>query len=305
MSVLADGTRSRILLALEPHELTVSELCSIMQAPQSTISRHLKTLGDLGWVASRRDGTRHLYRVMADALDANTRDLWRLARKQVENTPAASQDRQRLASVLAQRRRRSREFFDSSASRWDRLRDELFGQSPYMPALLGLLDPAMVVADLGCGTGPVAEALAPVVSKVIAVDASEAMLRASRLRLRTHGNVEFHRAELEMLPLDEGQVDAATLILVLHHLPDPAKVIGEVARVLKPRGRLLVVDMLPHERVEYRQGMGHVWMGFDDEQIAEYLQAADLQLLRYHPLPPDTMAKGPALFAATALRSPK
>ena len=143
------------------------------------------------------------------------------------------------------------------------------------------------------------------VRKVIAVDASEAMLRASRQRLEAYGNVELHRAELEALPLEDRQLDAATLILVLHHLPDPAKVISEVARVLKPRGRLLIVDMLPHDRAEYRQEMGHVWMGFDSKQINNYLKAAGLRLMLYHPLPPDTMAKGPALFAATATRSSK
>lgn len=303
MSALADGARSRILLVLEQHELTVSELCAVMQAPQSTVSRHLKTLSDLGWVSSRRDGTRHLYRLMFDSLDANARELWLLARTQVESTPSAAQDRQRLASVLARRRHRSRKFFDSSASQWDRMRDEMFGRDSYLSALLGLLDPQTVVADLGCGTGSVAEALAPMVRKVIAIDASEAMLRACKQRLEPYGNVELHRADLEALPVEDRQLDAATLILVLHHLPDPAKVISEVARVLRPQGRLLIVDMLPHDRAEYRQEMGHVWMGFDDKQINHYLEAAELQPMMFHPLLPDTAAKGPALFAATAIRS--
>jgi ArsR family transcriptional regulator len=303
MSVIADGTRSRLLLVLEQHELTVSELCAVLQSPQSTVSRHLKALAGLGWVDSRSEGTRHLYRATAEELNSNARKLWLLARRQVQSTPPAAQDRQRLTSILAQRRLRSREFFDSSAGQWDRMRDEMFGHRSYLPALLGLLDPELVVADLGCGTGPVAEALAPMVRKVIAVDASEAMLNASRARLEPFGNVELHCAELEALPLEERRLDAATLVLVLHHLPDPAKVISEVARVLKPGGRLLIVDMLPHERAEYRQQMGHVWLGFDHKQIKEYLEAAELQPMLYHALPPDTTAKGPALFAATAIRS--
>jgi ArsR family transcriptional regulator len=303
MSILADGTRSRLLLLLEQHELTVSELCSVIQSPQSTVSRHLKALADNGWVTSRAEGTRHIYRAMLEGLDASTRKLWALARKQVDSTPSAAQDQKRLTSILARRRRRSREFFDSASGEWDRLRDEMFGRGSYLPALLGLLDPETVAADLGCGTGPVAEALAPFVRKLIAVDASEAMLRAAERRLEAYRNVEFHFAELEALPIEDSRLDAATLVLVLHHLPDPAKVIAEVARVLKPRGRLLVVDMLPHERTEYRQEMGHVWMGFDNEQIKNFLEAADLQPMLYHPLPPDTKAKGPALFAATAIRS--
>jgi ubiquinone/menaquinone biosynthesis C-methylase UbiE/DNA-binding transcriptional ArsR family regulator len=303
MSLLVDGTRGRILLVLEQQELTVSEICTILQSPQSTVSRHLKALADLGWVLSRGEGTRHLYRLMIDALEADIRDLWLLARKQLEGTPSAAQDGRRLASVLALRRRRSREFFDSSADRWNIMRDEMFGPGAYLPALLGLLDPEMVVADLGCGTGSITAALAPMVRKVIAIDASEAMLRASERRLEAYGNVEQHCADLETLPLEDCSLDAATLILVLHHLPDPARVISEVARVLKPRGRLLIVDMLPHERAEYRQEMGHVWMGFDDKRIKDYFEAAGLQPMLYHALPPDTTAKGPALFAATAIRS--
>ncbi len=305
MSLLAEGTRSRILLILEEQELTVSELCSVMQLPQSTVSRHLKSLADLGWVDSRKDGTKHLYRIMADALDPSARSLWQLARKQVEGTASADQDARRLTSVLAERRRRSQEFFESTAGQWDRMRDELFGEGSYLLSLLNLLDPEMVVADLGCGTGPTAELLAPIIGRVIAVDDSEAMLAAARKRLEPFGNVEIHQGRLEALPLNDGEADAATLILVLHHLPDPAKVIAEVARILRPRGKLLVVDMLPHDRDEYRYDMGHVWMGFGENEIERYLRSAELQPLSFRSLQPEPAARGPVLFAATAMRSSK
>jgi ArsR family transcriptional regulator len=114
------------------------------------------------------------------------------------------------------------------------------------------------------------------------------------------GNVEVRRGELEALPLKDEQVDAATLILVLHHLPDPAKAVAEVARILRPGGKLVVVDMLPHERVEYRQEMGHVWMGFSERRIRRYLSGAGLASIRVRALPPEPSAKGPALFAASA-----
>jgi ArsR family transcriptional regulator len=305
MSLLAEGTRSRILLILEGQELTVSELCSVMQLPQSTVSRHLKALADLGWVNPRKDGTKHLYSIIADDLDPSARSLWQLARRQVEATASAEQDARRLTSVLAERRQRSREFFDSSAGQWDRMRDELFGRSSYMLSLLNLLDSELAVADLGCGTGLIAELLAPIVGRVIAIDDSEAMLGAARKRLEAHGNVEILQGRLEELPLEEAEVDAATLILVLHHLPDPAKVITEVARILRPGGKLLIVDMLPHDRGDYRHDMGHVWMGFGEKEIDRYMHSADLQPLSFHSLQPDPAAKGPVLFAATAMRSPK
>jgi len=303
MSVLADDARSRLLLLLEQQELTVGELCTILQLPQSTVSRHLKTLSDNGWAASRPDGTRRLYRALPDGLDAASGRLWRLARDQVVGTASAEQDARRLAGVLAERRTRSREFFDGAAGQWDHVRDELFGRRSLLLGLLGLLDPGMAVADLGCGTGAVSEALAPAVRRVFAVDGSRVMLEAARERLEPFRNVEIHQGELEALPLKDAEVDAATLILVLHHLPDPGKVVREVGRILRPGGRLLIVDMLPHDRVDYQQEMGHVWMGFDERRIRGYLSGAGLNETRYRALPSDPSAKGPALFAATAART--
>jgi ArsR family transcriptional regulator len=294
MSVLADDVRSRLLLLIEGQELTVGEMCAILQLPQSTVSRHLKTLSAAGWASSRPDGTRRLYRAHPEELDVISRRLWRLTREQVAGTLSAEQDARRLAGVLAERRARSREFFDGAAGQWDRVRDELFGSHGLRLGLLGLLDPEMVVADLGCGTGAVSEALAPVVRRILAVDGSEAMLDAARERLAPFVNVEIRGGELDALPLKPGTVDAATLILVLHHVPDPGIVVGEVARILRPGGRLLVVDMLPHDHAEYQQRMSHVWMGFGERQMGRYLSGAGLEQIRYRPLPADPSARGPA-----------
>jgi ArsR family transcriptional regulator len=305
MSVLADDARSRLLLMLERQELTVGELRSVMQLPQSTMSRHLRTLADGGWVASRPDGTHRLYHATLDELDSAAQQLWRLTREQVEASASAQQDVLRLAGVLAERRSRSQEYFAGAAGQWDRVRDELFGQRAYLLGLLGLLDPLDVVADLGCGTGAVAELLAPLAHKVIAVDDSAAMLKAARGRLKSHGNVQVRRGELEALPLPDQSVDVATLILVLHHIADPGKVVAEVSRILRPGGRLLVVDMLPHERAEYRQEMGHVWMGFGERRVRSLISAAGLGGTRIRPLPVEPSAQGPALFAAVAERTDK
>ena len=304
MSALSDGLRSRILLVLERNELTVSELRTVLQLPQSTVSRHLKTLGDAGWVVSRRDGTRRLYHMPNEDADPGVRRLWRLAREQLGGTHAAEEDLRRLQGVLAKRRSRSREFFATEAGHWDQLRDELFGPRFYLFALLGLLEDDWVVGDLGCGSGPLSAALAPFVRQVIAVDGSEAMLVAAKQRLRSLDNVEVRRGELEALPIADGALDAATLILVLHHLPDPGKVVREVARVLRPGGKLLVVDMLPHDRQEYQSEMGHVWMGFLQTRVHRYLTEAGLRTARFSLLPAEPTAKGPTLFAATAWRDP-
>src|SRR5512140_315298 len=191
LSALAESTRSRILLLLDRHELTVTELCGIMQLPQSTVSRHLKALADSGWIAARAEGTSNLYTMTRDELDPSARRLWLLVREQVGPTPAATQDQRRLQAALAERRTKSQEFFSSSAGQWDRVRDELFGDRFHLAALAALAGGTWTVGDLGCGTGQVSAALAPFVARVIAVDGSAAMLHAARKRLGGFDNIEL------------------------------------------------------------------------------------------------------------------
>lgn len=299
-ATLSEATRCRILHLLERQELTVSELMSVLQLPQSTASRHLRVLADAGWVRSRRDGTSHLYQLAADSLDEAAGKLWRLIRDQLAETPASLQDLTRLESVLRERRSRSQAFFTETASEWDKLRDELFGRRFDLQALLALLDRRWVVGDLGCGTGRTSEALAPHVGRVHAVDGSAAMLEAARHRLAQAENVTFHQGELERLPLDDDTLDAAVLFLALHHTPDPGRVLAEARRASKAGARLLIVDMLPHDRDDYRRQMGHVWLGFSERKIRRALAEAGFTGARFQPLPADSEARGPSLFVATA-----
>jgi ArsR family transcriptional regulator len=305
MSALSDPTRCRMLLMLEKHELTVSELCAVLQMPQSSVSRHLKTLADDNWVASRRDATSRFYTMPLDDLDSAASRLWPLIREQVASTTAAAHDERRLRSVLDRRRVKSQEFFASAAGKWDRLREGLFGDAFSLWAVLGLIDSTLTVGDLGCGTGQLSETVAPYVGRVIAVDGSTEMLDAARTRLADHRNVEIRRGELEALPLKDRELDAALLSLVLHYSPDPARTLAEAARVCRPGGRILVVDMLPHHHEEYEQQMGHVWLGFSEKQIVKLLTAAGFEGARVRALPVDPDAKGPALFAAIATRGEK
>ena len=292
-----------MLLILERHELTVSELCAVLQLPQSTVSRHLKTLADTNWVTSRRDGTSRYYTLALDERDVHTRRLWSLLREQIATTAGADQDARRLKGVLGRRQSKSEEFFASAAGQWDRLRRELFGAGSALHALPALVDSRWTIGDLGCGTGETSAALAPFVAQTVAVDRSGEMLQAARRRLRDLPNVDVRRGELEALPIADGELDAAVMMLVLHHVPDPGAVLQEAARTLKPRGRFVLCDMLPHDHEEYKQQMGHVWLGFGDDQLRRLLGAAGFEEIRIVPLPSDPNAKGPALFVASAVRS--
>lgn len=302
MSALSDPTRCRMLLLLAKHELTVSELCAVLQMPQSSVSRHLKTLADDHWVVSRRDGTSRFYSMVVEDLDPGAKRLWPLIREQVAATSAAGQDDRRLRGVLARRRAKSQEFFASAAGGWDRFRSELFGDTFYLWGVLGLIDPDLVVGDLGCGTGQLTETITPYVRRVVAVDSSPDMLDAARQRVGAARNVDLRQGDLESLPIDAGELDAAMLSLVLHYSPSPGRALAEVARVLRPRGRVLVVDMLPHDRQEYQQQMGHVWLGFSEKQITRFLAGAGFTEVRVRSLPVDPEARGPALFAAVAVK---
>ncbi len=299
INALADSTRSRMLLLLERHELTVNEIRSVLQLPQSTVSRHLKSLSDQDWVVSRPDGTSRRYRT-AEKLEASSRKVWHVVREQVAATPAAAQDARRVQTVLAHRRTKSQKFFSSAAGQWDRLRDELFGKRADLLGLLGLIDENWTVGDLGCGTGQLAESLAPFVGRVIAIDDSAAMLSAARRRLAAISNVDIRSGRLEALPIEDGSLDAALLFLVMHYVPEPLEAIAEARRVLKPGGRLLIVDMMPHDREDLLNEMGHVWRGFPEGTIRTMLSEAAFSSLRYQPLPADEEAKGPSLFVAVA-----
>jgi ubiquinone/menaquinone biosynthesis C-methylase UbiE/DNA-binding HxlR family transcriptional regulator len=299
VSALGDETRTRILVLLERGEFNVSELCRALQLPQPTVSRHLRTLAEDGWVTSRSEGRKRHYR-FSEALGERHRQLWALVRGDLRGLPVYAEDAERAQGVLADRRRRSAEFFAASADRWDELRQGLFGSRAEFLPLLGLLDPEWVVGDLGIGTGGLAATLAPYVHRVVGVDRSEPMLDAARERLAGHDGVELRLGELEALPIPDGELDVAVLSLVLHYVLGPEEVFAEAARVLRPGGHVLVVDMRAHDRgPAYAREMGHVWPGFTTEQMNGWLEAAGFQGVHIQPLPPDPEAEGPLLFLAS------
>lgn len=300
LSSLSDAARLRVLHLLERQAMLVNDLAEVLQLPQSTVSRHLKQLSEQGWLVSHREGTSHQYRMLLDELEPAARELWALARTQTIDWPAVAQDRLRLSSVLATRQRDSRSFFAGAARDWDRIRADYFGTQFSVNALLALLDPLLVVADLGCGTGALLEQLSPFVGRVIGIDNSEDMLAAAKLRIAALKNVELHQGDLTSLPIPDGSVDATLCVLSLSYVEKFAVAIGQMRRVLKPAGRAVIVDVLPHDRDDFRRQMGQIRMGFRESELTSVFNDAGFTSVRFRPLAPEAQAKGPALFAAIA-----
>lgn len=303
LSALSEPIRARLLRLLAREELAVGELARVVQTSQPTVSRHLKQLDAGGWVQKRKVGTATYFRIANGELDAEAARLWALVHEEMEAEAAdpASQyaeDVRRLDGVLAQRTADSEELFRRLGGRWDNVRRELFGEGYVLPALLAMLPAGLTIADLGCGTGAVLPLLAQVADRVVGVDREAAMLEVAAERTGELANVELVRGLLDALPLPARSVDVALCQLVLHHVREPGPVFTEAARVLRPGGRFVLVDMVEHDREEYRDTMGHQHLGFSEAAVAGFAEAAGLAVRSWRVLPPDPQAQGPALFVA-------
>jgi SAM-dependent methyltransferase len=300
MASLADATRLRLLRLVERYELGVSDLCDVLQLPQSTVSRHLKLLGDEGWTVSRRRGTTNLYRMVLDELEPGQRQMWLLTREQTVGWAALDQDKLRVAERLRQRSGVSKSFFDGAAGQWGQLREQMYGSTFGAQALLALLPSDWTVADLGCGTGALAFDLSRHVGQVIGIDNTPAMLDAARQRTAVSDNIDLREGELDSLPIVDGECDAAMMVLVLTYLTDPVSALAEMARIIRPGGKAVIVDVMRHDREAFRREMGQQNMGYDPDEVCGLLEEAGLTSPACMPIPPHPDAKGPALLLCTA-----
>lgn len=315
LRAMADPMRLRLVRLLEQPEhagLNVGELAHILRLPQSTVSRHLKMLCETGIAGVQREGTSMLYRLSSDANQPPVRQLRSLCRRPIEDDRGSAADLTRLAAVLRRRSDAGERFFDKAAWEWDAIRRQWFGELFHLEALLAFLNPAWTVGDLGAGTGAMLGVLSAHVRQVMGVEPAPAMLKAARARVRQEklDNVQVLAGGLENLPLDSASLDAALVMLVLHHVANPATALLETARALKPGGVLLIVDLQPHAIEEFREKMGHRWMGFSAEPLTAWLAAAGFVDVRWHALParqarvPGQTAAVPDLFTLRAVRGP-
>src|SRR3954451_5751376 len=276
LRLLSDPTRVRLLLVLEGEELSVAELQTILAKGQSQISTHLSQLKRVGLVEDRRTGKNIFYRLKSGPNDENANavgELLRLLRTATRDQPEIPDDQAALALVLEKRRDRMRSYFDSLAGRFGR--EYLPGRSwqGLAEALLALMPP-MVVADLGAGEGTFSQLLARTAERVIAVDNSERMVDFGAQLARKHGvaNLEYRLGDMEALPIGDREVDLAFFSQSLHHALNPERAVSEAWRIVRPGGRVAILDLVRHQFEEAREMYADVWLGFTEMEIRRFLE---------------------------------
>jgi ArsR family transcriptional regulator len=301
---LADPTRIRILFLLEREELAVQELMEVLEMAQSRVSRHLGILREAGLLQDRRDGTFVLYRFIPPR-SSDWREAWSLVSRSLGEDATTERDLASLARVIEARASRSRSFFDSVGPEWDALRKVWSDDLLRARALARLIPPGLRVADIGTGTGVLAFELARAGLRVIAVDHSPRMLEAARSKLEQDPGLEvdLRLGDASSLPLGDGEVDAAFAHMVLQYLASPVDAVREMARVVTPGGRVVVIDFVSHDREWMRQELGVVRLGFATEEIEASFAAAGLKAARIEiQAPASRTADLPETFIASAER---
>ena len=302
LGLLADATRGRMLACLDGIEMTVVELCESLALPQSTVSRHLKQLADAGWVDARRDGTSRVYALTIDRLDEPSQRLWELVRESLADSVAVRLDLRRREQVLERRERDTRRSSPTSPTSGIACAASSSARRPTSSSCPRCSIPASPSA-----ISAAAPAASPRRSRPTRARSwpSTPRPRCSRWRARASpafGNVHVVAGRIEELPLESESLDLALVVHLLHHVADPSAALVEVARVLRPGGRLVIADVLPHPYEEYRRTMGHVWLGFGRPAIEAEFTQAGLTGERWHEAGVEPGARGPAMFVATAVR---
>lgn len=276
LRALADPTRLRIVALLEGEELSVAELQEITKLAQSRISTHLGLLSETRLLASRRDGKRTFYRL--GPRDAMGREFTQLAIRAARELPEHGGDQLNLKRVLGLRQQQAQVYFNQVAGRFDRSYGPGRSWQAFGHLLLRMLPP-LVVADLGSGEGLIAELIARRCQHVIAVDNSEKMVEFGAKKAKKNGlkNLEFRLGNLEHPPIDPASVDLVILSQALHHAEDPAGALAAAHRILKPGGRLLLLDLVKHGFTQAHELYGDRWLGFAEADLHRWLEAAGFQ----------------------------
>lgn len=279
LKAAADPTRLRLLAVCAQGEWTVSELVQVLGQSQPRISRHLKLLAESGLLERFREGSWVFYRRAQAGAGGRLAQL--LSRALPQDDPQLDLDRRRLANVRDERRRGAERYFDGTAAAWDSERDLGVDGATVEAALLRLFasDRPGTLLDVGTGTGRILKVLAPRVGQGLGIDASHDMLKVARASLdrRETRHCQVRHGDMYQLPLADAGFDAVTLHQVLHFADDPLLALSEARRVLRPAGRLVVVDLERHEQEWLREQRRHRRLGFTNEEMAAWFAGMGLQ----------------------------
>jgi ubiquinone/menaquinone biosynthesis C-methylase UbiE/biotin operon repressor len=275
LRLLADPNRLRILLLLAAEELSVAELQEILGLGQSTISTQLSQLKNAGLIEDRRAGKNNLYQLQKSEGAASVAPIIRQAAAEI---PQATEDQAALELTLRKRQDKTRAFFDEMAGRFGKQYVPGRSWKGLSEALLKLMPP-MVIADLGAGEGTFSLLLAQRAKQVIAVDNSEKMVEYGTELARKQGvkTLEYRRGDLEALPIDDATIDLAFFSQSLHHAIHPGRAIAEAWRILKPGGRIAVLDLVKHRFEEARELYADLWLGFSEVELETLLKKSGFQ----------------------------
>jgi demethylmenaquinone methyltransferase/2-methoxy-6-polyprenyl-1,4-benzoquinol methylase/ArsR family transcriptional regulator len=288
LGAAGEETRLRLLALLSEAELTVTELVTILGQSQPRISRHLKLLVEAGLVVRHREGS---WAFFLAAPGGAAGEIARAVAGWLDpQDPVLLSDRARLTEVRRARDAQAAHYFAAQAPNWDRIRALHVPEERVETALREIVGAAPIRAllDLGTGTGRMLELLAPLAERAVGIDQSPAMLAVARARLERAGlrNVQLRQGDIYAVPVERNGYDLVILHQVLHYLDDPGRALREAARVLRPGGRLLVVDFAPHAEEALRESHAHRRLGFGYDEIASYLDDASLALTDHRDLPP-------------------
>ncbi len=280
MKAAAESSRLRILLLLSRGDLTVSDLTEIMNQSQPRVSRHLKLLLEAALIERYQEGSWAYFRL--SDLEGARQFILGLVNRVDTNDPQIDRDLERLSAVKQRRRDRAAEYFSANAASWDEIRTLHAPDRNVEGKLLEMAGdrPIHFMLDLGTGTGRLLEIFSDHYRRAVGVDLSREMLAIARSNLDQAGitHAQVRHGDVYAPPVDRESSDLVTIHQVLHFLDEPAIVIKEAARVLRPGGRLVIVDFAPHAHEFLRSDHAHVRLGFTDEQIGEWIADAGLEM---------------------------
>ena len=282
LKILADTTRLRLLRILRQGDFTVQDLMQALNMGQSRISRHLILMNEAGLLKVEKQGTWRYYRLAPES--SFFQKIWPAIEAHLDELDMQEQDANGVLAIMAERRKRSQEFFDRHARDWDVMHTELLNLPDYQADLLALLPAGGLTVEIGVGSGTLLPLLIDKADRVVGLDQSPSMVTLARETVQHHHlnkRVDVRLAEMNHLPLADDSVRTVVMNQVLHHAEQPVDVLREVGRVLAGGGLLVVADLTRHEHDWVRERLADQWLGFKRQELDGWLNEAGMQICTY------------------------